>query len=290
VLFTKDYNGIIIKPVIKGIEKSDEDDRHVIIRAGAGEEWDGFVHYCVMNNWAGIENLSWIPGTVGASPVQNIGAYGTEVMEKIDRVETLAIPDGSYKTFSNAECSFSYRNSIFKSSEKGRYMVLRVFFNLSTKPDFKLDYGSLKDEVRKLGKLTPATVRQAVINIRRSKLPDPAEIGNAGSFFKNPIVPEPFARRMKRSFPKMPVFKDNAGTVKLSAGWLIEQCGWKGRREGDAGVYDKQALIIINHGKATGEEILNLSEKIRGSVLEKFGIELEREVEVIGATYISFAG
>lgn len=285
LLFISDFRGTLLQPQFGGITIESRDGDRVLISAGAGINWDNLVEWTVENGLGGLENLSIIPGSVGASPVQNIGAYGVEVRETIDRVEALDITNGSKRTFTNEECGFAYRYSIFKGPEKGKYMVTRVFFRLSSKPVLRLDYGSLKDEVKRLGiRPAPGVVRQAVINIRRSKLPDPAYIGNAGSFFKNPVVPATFAKRMRRSFPGMPVFRDSFGAVKLPAGWLIEQCGWKGKRLGNAGVYDKQALIIINHGNATGEEILEISEQIRASVREKFGIDLEREVEVVGAT------
>jgi UDP-N-acetylmuramate dehydrogenase len=248
----------------------------------AGVNWDKLVEWTVDKGFGGLENLSLIPGKVGAAPVQNIGAYGAEAKDTIVKVVALDKNDGSRHEFSNIECEFGYRESIFKKKYKGRHLVIRVYFRLSVNPTLKLEYGSLKEEAQKLGGTTLKNVRQAVINIRRSKLPDPEIIGNAGSFFKNPVVSREIAMNLKKSYPGLPCFDDHSGGTKLAAGWLIEQCGWKGKRIGDAGVHEKQALVLVNHGKATGKEIFNLSEKIKSSVSEKFGIDLEREVEVIG--------
>ena len=257
-------------------------DENVTISAGAGVIWDKLAEWTVNKGFGGLENLSLIPGKVGATPVQNIGAYGAEIKDTIVKVNTVSLEDGSLRIFSNKECKFSYRNSIFKNSEKGKYLVTRVYYRLTTRQLIDLSYGSLEEEVNKLGAKTLKNVRQAVINIRRSKLPDPEKIGNAGSFFKNPVVPNSVADNLRTEFPQMPVYRDKPGYSKLASGWLIDQCGWRGRRIGDAGVHDKQALVLINYGKATGIEIFNLSEEIRNSVFEKFGIDLEREVEMIG--------
>ena len=284
ILFTSDYRGTILYPDLGGIkiEEQNKSDESVVISAGAGVIWDKFAEWTVNKGFGGLENLSLIPGKVGATPVQNIGAYGVEVKDNIVQVNTISLEDGSYRVFSNNDCKFSYRDSIFKSSERGKYLVTRVYYKLTTRPEINLGYGSLKEEVNKLGAETLKNVRQAVINIRRSKLPDPEKIGNAGSFFKNPVVPNSVATNLKTEFPQIPVYEDKPGYSKLASGWLIDQCGWRGRRIGDTGVHDKQALVLINYGKATGIEIFNLSEAIRKSVFEKFGIDLEREVEVIG--------
>jgi len=218
---------------------------------------------------------------VGASPVQNIGAYGVEVKDTIEKVRAVSLIDGTVTEFSNKECRFGYRNSIFKGHIKGNYLITKVYYRLATTPLYKLDYGSLNDEVIKLGKPSLKNVREAVINIRRSKLPDPEKIGNAGSFFKNPVVSFSVAEDLLMSYPRMPVYKDLSGGLKLAAGWLIDHCGWKGKRVGDAGVHEKQALVLVNFGNATGREIFNLSEAIKKSVQDKFGVELEREVEVV---------
>jgi UDP-N-acetylmuramate dehydrogenase len=285
LLFTGDFKGTLLYPEMKGmrIEESDRGNENIIVSSGAGVNWDDFVEWTVNNGFGGLENLSLIPGKVGATPVQNIGAYGVEVKDFILKVNTINTSDGSLRVFTNNECEFEYRNSVFKNLEKGKYLVTRVYYNLKITPLLNLEYGSLKDEVNRLGTFTLRNVRQAVINIRRSKLPDPEITGNAGSFFKNPVVHESLACDLKNRYPAMPVYKDKKGFMKLAAGWLIEQCGWKGKRTGDAGVHDKQALVLINYGKATGKEIYDLSEQIEKSVYEKFGVRLEREVEVVSA-------
>jgi len=282
LLFTSDYKGTIIHPVIRGIRLVKEEGDMVIISAGADVKWDYLVEWCVERGFSGLENLSLIPGSVGASAVQNIGAYGVEVKESIVKVKTLDINDGTTRVFSNIDCEFGYRSSVFKKNLKGKYLVTRAYFKLNKSQMPELGYGSLNEEVLKLGGPTIKNIRKAVINIRKSKLPDPEIIGNAGSFFKNPVVSKSIAENIKKVYPEVPVFDENNGLKKIAAGWLIEKCGWKGRREGDAGVHEKQALVLINYGKASGSEIYNLSESIKKSVLEKFGIDLEREVEVIG--------
>lgn len=281
LLFTGDFNGTIIHPVIQGITIENKNNRHVLVSAGAGVIWDELVEWSVENGYGGLENLSLIPGFVGASPIQNIGAYGAEVKDTIDRVRTVKIDDGSVAEFTNNECHFAYRDSIFKKEYKGMYIVTRVYFRLNTRPLLNTGYGSLKDQVMNLGDCTLKNVRKAVIIIRQNKLPDTAVIGNAGSFFKNPVVDISFASELKRKYPDLHDYYDPSGGRKLAAGWLIDQCGWKGKRTGDAGVHDKQSLVLVNHGKATGEELYNLSEAIKESVFKKFGIALEREVEVI---------
>jgi UDP-N-acetylmuramate dehydrogenase len=282
ILFAGDFKGTILYPAFSGIKIEEQDKENVIISAGAGIIWDNLVEWTVNKGIGGLENLSLIPGMVGATPVQNIGAYGVEIKDKIESVKTICISDGSVREFSNRECEFGYRNSIFKVKNKGKYLITRVFYKLAVNPVFNLNYGSLAQEVNKLGDVTLKNIRQTVINIRRSKLPDPEIIGNAGSFFKNPVVRIPVAESIKNRFPLITSFDDQSGGMKLAAAWLIEQCGWKGKRIGDAGVHDKHALVLVNYGKATGKEILSLSEEIKKSVREKFDIELEREVEVVG--------
>jgi UDP-N-acetylmuramate dehydrogenase len=286
LLFTGDFKGTILYPEMKGfrIEESDQKTGNIIVSSGAGINWDDFVKWTIDKGFGGLENLSLIPGKVGATPVQNIGAYGVEVKDLILKVSTINTSDGSMRVFSQNECEFGYRNSFFKKNEKGLYLVTRVYYNLKINPVLNLEYDSLKEEVNIIGSLTLQNVRQAVINIRRRKLPDPEIAGNAGSFFKNPVVSESLAREMKNTYSALPLYEDKKGFMKLAAGWLIEQCGWKGKRTGDAGVHDKQALVIINYGKATGQEIYDLSEQIKKSVYEKFGVMLEREVEVVGTT------
>lgn len=281
ILFTGDYKGTIIKSDFRGIRIEAEDDKHVVISAGSGVIWDKLVEWCVERGFSGLENLSLIPGTVGASPVQNIGAYGVEIKDLIVKVKAINVHTGIIRILSNRECEFGYRTSIFKNRLKGKYMVARVYYRLNINQLPHLKYGTLKEEVDKLGDQNIKNVRQAVINIRRAKLPDPEIIGNAGSFFKNPVVSAEIADRLKKEHHDMPVFDDLYGTKKLAAGWLIEKCGWKGYRTGDAGVHDKQALVLVNYGIAEGTELSNLSESIKKSVLDKFGVELEREVELI---------
>jgi len=284
LLFTGDFKGTILYPDLRGIRIEDQDNEKgiVTVSAGAGVNWDVFVEWTVNNGFGGLENLSLIPGKVGATPVQNIGAYGVEINNLIIKVKTISTDDGSIRFFTNKECEFGYRNSVFKNSAKGKYLVTRVYYSLETLPRLCMSYESLKEEVNKLGGETLRNVRQAVINIRKNKLPDPEIIGNAGSFFKNCVVENSFAEGLKKEYPEMPVYEDIAGYKKLASGWLIDRCGWKGKRIGDAGVHDKQALVLINYGNATGKQIYELSEEIRKSVYQKFGVDMVREAEVIG--------
>jgi UDP-N-acetylmuramate dehydrogenase len=282
ILFAGNFTGSAIHPIMRGMRVEKRLNGKVLVSAGAGVMWDSFVDWCVNNEFGGLENLSYIPGSVGASPVQNIGAYGVEVRNYIEKVAAVNTTDGTTRNFNNNDCEFGYRSSIFKNRKKGKYLVTRVFFILDTHPVINISYGALDEEVKHLGAGTIKSVREAVINIRRRKLPDPRTIGNAGSFFKNPIVNEAFAENLRSAYPEIPFYNDLPGLTKLSAGWMIEKCGWKGRRNGDAGVHEKHALVLVNYGKASGMEIFELSEKIRKSVLERFGVDLEREVEVIG--------
>jgi len=281
LLFTKNFKGSLLHSDIEGITIEKRHPEYVIISSGSGISWDTFVKWNVENGFCGLENLSLIPGNVGAAPVQNIGAYGVEVKDTIEKVRAISVRDGNVTEFSNNDCRFGYRNSIFKEELKGEYFITKVFFRLTTKPLLKLDYGSLFDEISKLGKPDLKNTREAIIKIRKNKLPDPSILGNAGSFFKNPVVAPSFAENISKLHPHMPIYDDKSGGKKLAAGWLIEQCGWKGRRIEDAGVHEKQALVLVNYGNASGEEIFNLSEEIKKSVLLKFGIELTREIEVI---------
>jgi UDP-N-acetylmuramate dehydrogenase len=281
ILFTRDFEGIIIHPLIKGIETSPLSEDKVLVTAGAGVEWDDFAGWSVSNGFGGTENLSLIPGHTGAVAVQNIGAYGVEAAEIIDKVFCIDIENGEKVVYSNHECRFGYRDSIFKGEMKGKLIVTAISFVLTLKHSYKTDYGALNEEIERLGGLSLENVRKAVINIRRSKLPDPSVTGNAGSFFKNPVVPQEVAATIKDLYPEAPCFAAGEGLTKIAAGWLIDQCGWKGYRKGDAGVYDKQALVLVNHGNATGLMIAGLAEEIAASVSERFGINLEREVEII---------
>jgi UDP-N-acetylmuramate dehydrogenase len=282
ILLTKDYDGYVLKNEITGIEVVHEDEHHVYVKAGAGENWHQFVIFCLERDLAGVENLSLIPGNVGASPMQNIGAYGAEIKDVFHDLEAFQIKTGKVVTFSHADCEFGYRESVFKNKHKGEYVILTVTFRLNKVPRFNTSYGAIEDELRRMNKgVSIQSISQAVINIRTSKLPDPVKIGNAGSFFKNPTIPEKQFDELKKKHAGVPAYPQAHGLVKVAAGWLIEQCGWKGYRKGNAGVHEKQALVLVNYGSASGKEIYDLSEEIRKSVFKKFGIELEREVNVI---------
>jgi len=280
ILFTGDFKGTILIPELRGIRIEKKEEKCVIVSAGAGVIWDKLVEWTTEKGFGGLENLSFIPGRTGAVPVQNIGAYGVEAKDTIFKVRAISIIDGSVRNFANEECEFGYRASIFKNKEKGKYLVTRVWFRLALNPVLNLTYGALNEEVAKLGGATLRNLREAVISIRKSKLPDPELTGNAGSFFKNPVVGRKVAKKLKEKFPTIHCFDDLSGGTKLAAGWMIEQCGWKGQRYREAGVYDKQALVLVNKGGATGKDIFDLSEKIKKSVLEKFGVTLDREVEI----------
>ncbi|HCI55634.1 MAG TPA: UDP-N-acetylmuramate dehydrogenase [Bacteroidales bacterium] len=286
ILYLSDFEGTIIISGIEGIETERKENQFVLVKAGAGVIWDKFVEWCVERNLAGIERLSYIPGTVGAAPVQNIGAYGSEAKDAVVNVEAVSLLDGSIKNFSNEECRFGYRDSIFKKEEKGKWLVTGVSFRFNTEPDFTCIYNSVAEEVDRLGGLSLTNIRKAVINIRKNKLPDPEITGNGGSFFKNPVIKREDAEILKERFPDMPLYSESATYTKIPAAWLIEKCGWKGKRYGGAGVWERQPLVIVNLGNATGMEIFKLSEMIKKSVFEKFGIELEREVEVIGKEFL----
>lgn len=280
-LFTRDYPGLVIKMAIKGIKIIDEDKIHIWIEAGGGENWHDFVMYCVNQDYAGIENLSLIPGTVGAAPIQNIGAYGVELSDVFFQLTAINIQTGSVHTFSNEACHFSYRDSIFKNALKDQYIIVSVILRLNKVPNFNIHYGNLKEtlENMQIGELSIKTISDAVMCLRRSKLPDPKQIGNAGSFFKNPIVSRSDFVKLQKTYLQIPHFlTDNENTIKISAAWLIEQCGWKGKRFGDIGVYEKQALILVNYAKGSAAEIQNLAEKIQQSVYQQFGIFLNPEV------------
>jgi UDP-N-acetylmuramate dehydrogenase len=283
MLLTKDFDGLVIKIAIKGFEAVHENDDNIWIRAGAGLVWHDLVMHCVNQNYAGMENLSLIPGTVGAAPMQNIGAYGIEIKEVFEELQALEIATGEIKTFDKATCNFGYRESIFKHEAKGKYVILNVTFKLSKKPIFHVEYGAIKDTLAEMGvtEMSIKVISDAVIHIRQSKLPNPAEIGNAGSFFKNPEILNSQFDILKTQFPMIPSYPVNESTTKVPAGWLIEQAGWKGRRFGNVGVHAKQALVLVNYGGGKGEEIKDLSQKIQASVKEKFGIELSVEVNFI---------
>lgn len=281
LLFIHDFDGLVIHSNVPGVEEVNEDREHVWLEVGAGENWDRFVEYCVLNEFYGIENLSLIPGNLGAAPVQNIGAYGVEVCDFVVTVKGFDLKTKEVYHISAEDCGFTYRDSIFKHEFKNRFVISSVVFRLSKFPNYQLDYGQLKAEVEELGEINIHNVRNAIVAIRKSKLPDPELIGNAGSFFKNPVVSNELAEKLQKEFKNVPIYPAGKGYTKLAAGWLIEQCGWKGHREGDAGVHGKQALVLANYGTASGNQIFLLSEKIKRSVVKKFGVELEREVNVV---------
>lgn len=283
ILFTQNYNGLVIKNNIKGIEIISKDKQEIILKVGAGENWHDFVMHCIKNNYAGLENLSLIPGTVGASPMQNIGAYGVEVKDTIISVQALNKSTLQLESFTNTACEFDYRSSIFKTTLKDKYFITSVVFGLSKKPTINSSYGAINDELKSMKVVNPTIqdISKAVINIRSSKLPNPKEIGNSGSFFKNPVVSFSKKNDLLLKYPSMPHYLQNDGTFKIAAGWLIETCGWKGKRIANYGVHTKQALVLVNYGGATGKEIFDLSEQIIQSVKSTFDIELEREVNIV---------
>jgi UDP-N-acetylmuramate dehydrogenase len=289
LLFTSNLDGLVLKNEIEGIKIIKEDEHHIYIQAGAGENWHQLVLYCIEHNLAGVENLSLIPGNVGASPMQNIGAYGVEIKDVFHSLEAYHIKDKKIMTFSLNDCEFGYRESVFKKKFRDEFVILDVTFRLNRIPEYHISYGAISQELEKMDvkDLSIRAVSQAVINIRSSKLPDPAIIGNAGSFFKNPEIGSSQFEDLSSQFTGIVGYDLPNGNVKLAAGWLIEQCGpkrgisWKGYRKGDAGCHEKQALVLVNYGNATGGEIYDLSEEILQSVRRKFGVKLEREVNIV---------
>lgn len=281
LLFLKDFRGVVLYSSINRIEKVGEDDEHVLLKVGSGVVWDDFVGYCVDNNWGGVENLSLIPGVVGASAVQNIGAYGVEVQDVIVEVHAVNITTAATVIFPLEDCRYGYRESIFKNELKGKFLITSVVFRLQKNPVFKLNYQHLEEEVLKNGEVNLRNIRQTIIAVRESKLPDTKVLGNAGSFFMNPVIPKQHFLHIQTEFPQMPHYYVSETEEKIPAGWLIEQCGWKGKRIGNAGVHDKQALVLINYGGASGAEIVSLAEQIQVSVKQRFGVELKPEVNYI---------
>ena len=279
LLFTRPFLGMVFHSRIRDIEVVRETADDVLLRVGGGVIWDEFVAHCVRNGWYGVENLSLIPGEVGAAAVQNIGAYGVEASDVVEKVETVSF-SGRRDVFTREDCRYAYRWSIFKQADMRDRFVTRVWIRLDKKEAYKLGYGAVEREVDRLGGRSLPNVRQAVINIRQSKLPDPKVMGNAGSFFMNPVVSRECFERLAARFPDMPHYETPQAGVKIPAGWLIEQCGWKGKSLGRAAVYDRQALVLVNKGGATGNEILALSEAVSQSVEEKFGIVLKPEVNI----------
>ncbi len=289
ILLTKNYDGAVLKNNITGIQKIKEDAEYVYVRAGAGENWHQFVLQCIENEWAGAENLSLIPGNVGASPMQNIGAYGIEIKDIFHELKSFHLNEKTNYTFGLKDCEFGYRESVFKKKYKDQFVILNVTFKLRKEPVYNIGYGAIKEELEKEGvkQLSIKAISDAVVRIRQSKLPDPKQIGNAGSFFKNPSVPALKFESIQQEFPGIVGYKNADDSVKLAAGWMIEQCGpndtvsWKGYRVGDAGCHAKQALVLVNYGNASGAEINTLADQIEESVKLKFGVELEKEVNII---------
>ncbi|MEO5782889.1 MAG: UDP-N-acetylmuramate dehydrogenase [Ginsengibacter sp.] len=283
ILFTENFDGLVLKNNIEGIHTIHEDEDHIYVKAGAGENWHRFVMHCIKNNFSGVENLSLIPGNIGASPMQNIGAYGVEIKEVFYSLEAFHLKEKRVINFSANDCGFGYRESVFKNKYKDQFVILNVTYRLNKKAQYNISYGAIKEELEKLNvrELSIQAISEAVINIRSSKLPDPKVIGNAGSFFKNPEVSKEKYQILKSTFENIVGYTLSNGNVKLAAGWLIEQCGWKGFRRGDAGCHEKQALVLVNYGNATGKEICGLSEEIKQSVKEKFYVDLKSEVNII---------
>jgi UDP-N-acetylmuramate dehydrogenase len=282
ILFTQNYNGLVIKNNLKGIEIVKEDADFVWIKAAAGENWHNFVMWCVDKNYGGLENLSLIPGCVGAAPMQNIGAYGVEIKDVCEKVYAIGLHDGKEVIFSNEDCKFGYRESVFKNILKNKFLITAVVFKLSKKPVFNTSYGAIEQELAAMGvkEKSIKAISDAVIKIRSSKLPDPQKIGNAGSFFKNPEVSKAKHDELKQKFEKIVTYPLENGKYKLAAGWLIEFCGLKGKRNGQAGVHVNQALVLVNYGGVNGNEIYKLSQEVLDAVQNTFGVTLEREVNI----------
>lgn len=281
LLFTNDFEGVVIYPGLTGIEVTQENAEHVWVKAYASENWDNFVNTCVANSWGGLENLSNIPGNVGACPIQNIGAYGVEVKNCIESVEGIRFENCEDFLLPAKECRFGYRDSIFKREWKNKAIITAVNFKLSKKGDINIKYADVKEALLDYSEITLDTVRKAICSIRKRKLPDPMELGNAGSFFKNPIISTELFITLKEKYPFMPSFPVDQQFVKIPAAWLIETSGWKGRKDGNVGTYPTQPLVIVNYGNASGTEILKFAEKIQASVRNEFQIDLEMEVNII---------
>jgi len=283
MLFTRNFEGVIVKNSIHGKEVVKESEDHVWLKVGAGENWHQLVKFCLDHDWGGIENLSLIPGNVGSAPIQNIGAYGVEIKDVFDQLEAIHLITGNIKVFHKEDCRFGYRDSIFKQEAKGKYLITSVTLRL-TKKNHQLvtTYAPVERAFKESGEVPNIRkISEKIVEIRSSKLPDPSRIGNAGSFFKNPVVSEEHLHRIQGMYERVPHYPLGQGQVKLAAGWLIEICGWKGQRFGNYGVHDKQALVLVNYGKASGKKIFDLSERIRASVKTHFDISLEREVNVL---------
>ena len=282
ILFTEDYDGVLLTPVSQRIEPVEENDEQVVVRVGAGVEWDDLVAWAVERGLWGLENLSLIPGKAGAAPVQNIGAYGAEAKDVIRSVRFYDVQEGAMRTLGREECAFGYRESIFKQELKGRVVITEIEIVLSKRANPRLGYGDVEREVERLGGATLTNIREAICSIRRSKLPDTAVLGNAGSFFKNPVVERAVAERLLADYPEMPHYAAaDPAKVKLAAGWLIDRAGLKGYREGAVGVHERQALVLVNHGGATGGEVIALARKVQAVVKQTFGVEIDTEVNIL---------
>lgn len=283
ILLTEDYNGLVLLMDIKGREVAKQNAQHIWLRIGAGENWHQTVRYAVEKGWGGIENLSLIPGRAGAAPIQNIGAYGVELADIFESLQAIDIRTGNERIFRQEECRFGYRDSIFKHKLKGKYIITRLTLRLDKNPKINTSYGAISKELNKRGISDPGIqdISDIVIDIRNSKLPDPVKIPNTGSFFKNPIIRTTEYDRLVQQFPHIPGYSVSTGKTKVPAGWLIEEAGWKGKRKGSTGTYRQQALVIVNYGGATADEILELAAEIKSSVKEQFGIELVPEVNII---------
>ena len=283
LLFTHDFDGLVLQMALAGRSIQPLDDNSALVEAQAGERWHDFVLWTLQQGWCGLENLALIPGSVGAAPIQNIGAYGVEIKDRMHSLQALDLHTGEVVTLNVDDCQFGYRNSLFKQQGRGRYIILSVTFKLYRQRELKLDYGDVAAELQQQGISQPTSldVAHAVMAIRQRKLPDPAQIGNAGSFFKNPLVSAELLAQIRADYPNAPAYPQPDGQSKLAAGWLIDLCGWKGQSRGHAGVYEKQALVLVNRGGATGAEILALAHEIQASVLQRFGVELEMEPVVV---------
>ena len=282
MLLTRDWDGLVIHNQFSGLSIIREDAQEVLVEAGAGENWHAFVQWTLENDFGGIENLSLIPGTVGAAPMQNIGAYGKEIGDVFEYLDAYHIPSGKVHRFDRQACAFGYRESIFKNKEKGNYLITSVVLRLSKQPEFHLEYGDVKKVINEEfdGKISLKNISEAICRIRSRKLPDPAEIGNSGSFFKNPVIPLDQYLKLRKKHPDIPSYPVDPNLVKVPAGWLIDRAGWKAYRKGDAGVHKNQALVLVNHGKAKGSEIWALAREIQQDILQRYGIALQAEVNI----------
>jgi len=281
ILFRNHFDGLVIQPGMKGVECLERNEEEVVVKVGASENWDHWVQYSIEQGWYGLENLSLIPGSVGSSPVQNIGAYGVELKDHFEWLEAWDLEKNQAVKLDHQDCGFGYRDSIFKRDASGRYIITHVIFRLKLKPALQLDYGNVSEEFMKAVGKSPRDLRKVIIDIRKAKLPDPSQYGNAGSFFKNPMVDRTIYNCIRVEYPEVPFYPGNGNQMKIPAGWLIEKAGWKGKRIGNVGTWPTQALVLVNYGGATGQEIFDFSQQILEDVDAQFGISLEREVRVV---------